>query len=43
MSVLIIQDWILFSKTLLVKIWSIAVPLVLVTLAGLWLRGRNPF
>ena len=32
MSVLIIPDWILFSKTLLVKIWSFAVALVLVTL-----------
>ena len=43
MSVLIIPGWILFSKTLLVKIWSIAVALVLVTLVGLWIRGRNPF
>ena len=43
MSVLIIPDWILFSKALLVKIWSITVALVLVTLVGLWTRDRNPF
>ena len=43
MSVLIIPDWILFFKTLLVKIWSIAVALFLVSLVGLWISGRNPF
>ena len=36
-------DWILFSKTILVKMWSTAVVLVLVTLVGLRIRGRNPF
>ena len=43
MSVLIIPDWILFFKTLLVKIWSIAVARFLVSLVGLWISGRNPF
>ena len=43
MSVLIIPDWILFSKTLLVKIWPIVVALVLVPLVDLWISGRNPF
>ena len=43
MSVLIIPDSISFSKTLLDMIWSIAMALVLVILAGLWERGRNPF
>ena len=43
MSVFIIPDWILFPKTLLVKVWSNAVVLVLITLVGRWIRGRNPF
>ena len=43
MSVLIIPDWILFFKTPLVKMWSIAVALVLVTLLGLLIRVRDPF
>ena len=43
MSVLIKLVWILFSNTLLFKMWTIAVVLVLVTLAGLWIRGRNLF
>ena len=43
MSVFIILDWILFPKTLLVKVWSNAVVLVLITLVGRWIRGRNPF
>ena len=32
-----------FVKTLLAKIWSIAVAFVLVTLVGYKIRGRNPF
>ena len=43
MSVLIIPDPISFSKNLLDMIWSIPVALVLVILAGLWERRRNPF
>ena len=43
MLVLIIPNWILFSKTVLVKIWSIAVALFLVTPTGLWIRDRNTF
>ena len=43
MSVLIIPDWILFFKTLLVKIWSIAFAHFLVSLVGLWVSVRNPF
>ena len=43
MSVLIIADWIFFSKALLVKLWSIVVALVLVILVGLWITFRNPF
>ena len=35
LSVLIIPKYILFSKTLFVKIWSIAVAFILVALAGL--------
>lgn len=43
MSVLMIPDSILFSKTVLFEIWSITLVLVLGTLVGLWIRGRNPF
>lgn len=43
MSILMISDWVLFFKTLLVKIWSIAMALVLVTLVSLWINGSNSF
>lgn len=43
MSILMISDWVLFFKTLLVKIWSIAIALVLVTLVSLWINGSNSF
>lgn len=43
MSILMISDWVLFFKTLLVKIWPIAMALVLVTLVSLWINGSNSF
>ena len=43
MSVLMIPDSILFSMTVLFEIWSITLVLVLGTLVGLWIWGRNPF